>query len=624
VGERRPAAAAAATLVMLALGACSAGVPPTGRVVSVAPVPSAPPAGQAVTVGGGPRPGSTDTEIAQGYMLAMSGGDQRKVARWVVPGKARQQVERWSSKTPINVYDTFEPKLPTVADGKHMVSIQVKRIGRLEHGMDWTPETGVQTVDLELRRVGTELRVANPGEIWIDDSNFKRLYGPVDMFMVASDDEHLAPVPLFVPRPASATSQLAALEARAEGALRCLLEGPKGRVAGAVHTAIPAGTRLRAFGYRNSDGEATVDLTSQFAAPTGLAGRLRVGQVVWTVTRLIQTAQVRILVDGKPAGLVGPERFQATLDRPWQRTTPPLGSLWPQRSAVAGSDRVLFVRKGEVWSVRPEPNQQPVLLAFDAPGGVKSAPTWSPNHRRIAFLLSNGSEQSVWIGEPGDQQALPTGLTAKQLSPPSWSPDSNHLYVLGRDGDQTRLNVVNLVNWSVDPVGLAPLPGKLTPTLLVVSPDGGFVLAVGADRGSELGDGGQLFLGTLGAAGVTSWFPQPIAPGLGTIFAPVWVDALTVAFIAQTDAKGDQGKLWIMKSDGWDPTAVLNADPASQIPINIGNQLTVDPDGSNFIFTVQAEDGTSLWLVDRQGSTPRALTTPLPNDFATDPSFASR
>jgi dipeptidyl aminopeptidase/acylaminoacyl peptidase len=393
-------------------------------------------------------------------------------------------------------------------------------------------------------------------------------------------------------------------------------------VAGALATAIPKGTTLHGFSYRN--GVATVDLSGQFAAPDGLAGRLRVGQVVWTVTRLIQTAQVRILVDGRPAGQIGPDGFQVTRERPWQRTMTPLAGLWPQRSAVGGADRVLFVRKGKIWSVRPEPNQQAVQLAFDAPGGIESAPTWSPNYRRVAFLLTGGNDQSVWIGEVGDRKAAPVGLVAKRLSPPSWSPDSNALYVLSRDGDRTRLNRIDLVSWSVDPVALAPLPGNLQPTLLEVSPDGAFVLAVGAGRGDQLGDGGQLFLGLLGLQGVTSWFPRPIAPGLGTVFSPVWVDALTVAFVAQTNAKDDLGKLWIMRSDGWDPTPVINLDPTSESAVDIGNQLTVDPAGSNFVFTVQSENGTSLWMVDRQGSGLRPLTTPLPNDFATDPSFASR
>ena len=623
MGSRRPAAALAAFLAVLILAACSAGVPPTGKVVTVTPVPPPPPPEQAAAEGSGPRPGSTETEVAQGYMYAMSSGDSKQVARWVVPGK-RSQVEHWSSRTPINVYDSFEPRLPTLSQGHRIVSIQVKRIGRLEDGRDWTPDTQDVTVDLELRRVGVEWRVANPDEQWIDDANFKRLYSPVEVFMVAGDRQHLAAVPVFVPRSPVGTNSMAALEHRADAALRVLLAGPQGRVADALVTAIPPGTALNRFSYR--DGVATVDLSGRFSAADGLDGRLRVGQIVWTVTRLIQTAQVRILVDGGQPGAVGADRFPVGRDRPWQRTVPLLAGLWPQRPTVAGSERVLFVRKGEIYAVRPEPNQPAALMAFEAAGSTKSTPSWSPNGRRIAFLVTNGNEQSLWVGEPGDPKAAPPGVRGRRLSAPSWSPDANRIYILSQSQDTSRprLNIVDLVNWSVTNVVLAPLPGDLQPTLLEVSPDGAFVLAIGAERSTQPPDGGQLFLGPLGPAGVTSWFSRPIAPGLGTVYSPVWVDPLTVAFIAKTGAKDDLGKLWLMEFDGWDPTPVLNVDPTNESTVDLGDQLTVDPAGANFIFTVASEDGTSLWMVDRQGNGLRPLTVPLPNDFATDPSFASR
>jgi hypothetical protein len=106
------------------------------------------------------------------------------------------------------------------------------------------------------------------------------------------------------------------------------------------------------------------------------------------------------------------------------------------------------------------------------------------------------------------------------------------------------------------------------------------------------------------------------------VFSPVWVDPVTVGFIAETDNKDDLGKLWTIKSDGWDPTAVLNN---SDIPIgDIGNHLTVDPGGRSFIITARSSNGASLWLVNRQDKSASYLTLPAPNVFDTDPSFASR
>ena len=48
-----------------------------------------------------------------------------------------------------------------------------------------------------------------------------------------------------------------------------------------------------------------------------------------------------------------------------------------------------------------------------------------------------------------------------------------------------------------------------------------------------------------------------------------------------------------------------NADPEGAGVPDIGRQLTVDPSGSGFIFTVRTPTGTSLWMVDRQGISPR-------------------
>ena len=68
----------------------------------------------------------------------------------------------------------------------------------------------------------------------------------------------------------------------------------------------------------------------------------------------------------------------------------------------------------------------------------------------------------------------------------------------------------------------------------------------------------------------------------------------------------------------------MNLDPTSENAIDIGDELTVDPTGNRFIFVVQSEDGTSLWMIDRLGASVRQLTSPGSNGFDTEPSFATR
>jgi hypothetical protein len=613
---------AAALAAAVALAACTAGVPRTGEVVTVrpgTPPPLATDAG-AVDEGSGPTSGLSDTEVARGFMLAMNTGRTETIQRWVMP-QDRARVGRWSKATTVHVYRSFQPELQLVQDEKRIVPIKAELVGRLEGGRDWTPLSEEATLPVELQKSGAEWRVANPGDdLWIRDVDFKRLYTPIEVFLVPNlraPDARLAPVPLFVRRAPPGTPAPKVLEARARDAVACLLVGPQDRF---VHlsTAIPRNTKLRSLVY--ADGVVTVDLSARFADPgTGGSGELRVGQVVWTVNRLIQTAQVRIEVEGKPLGAIGPDGFAG--GGLWQRTKRPLPGLWPQRSVPASGGRVLFVRGGEIYTIAPEPSQSPKVVGFDAPS-PKSAPTWSPDRHWIAFLHGGGTSQGLWLVQPG-AGAFPTGVVGR-LSPPSWSPDSAHLYVLNREPARTQLWEVTWDTLGVRQLRLPPLPDGLRPTSLAVSPDGAFVLVVG-DRGdAEPGDGGQLFLGEFGPDGVIGWSSRPIAAGLGRVFSPVWVDPLTVAFIAETEGKDDLGRLWTMKRDGWDPTAVVNADADGDSLVDIGNQLTVDPDGSHFIFTVGSPSGASLWSVDRQGNGLRSLTLPTAKEFDADPSFASR
>jgi hypothetical protein len=356
-------------------------------------------------------------------------------------------------------------------------------------------------------------------------------------------------------------------------------------------------------------------------------GQLRVGQLVWTVNRLIPTASVRILVAGRPVPSVGIDRFP--VNRRWSRQDGALMGMWPQRSPKRTDDSIVFVRHGELYEIAPETGQSPRPVEVIAPS-PKSVPTWSPDRRSMAFLVGSGTAQSLWLvppeGPEGQAEKVTEGLPGK-LSPPTWSPDSSRVYSVLRDGAGARLLEVTRRTLSRRFVSLPPLPSGLQPASVAVSPDGAFVLAV-ADRPdrkveeAEPVPGGQLYLGQFGPDGVTGWSERQIAPGLGRIFSPVWVDPVTVGFIAETGYKDDLGKLWTIKSDGWNPTAVLND---TDIPIgDIGNNLTVDPSGTSFVVTARSSDGASLWMVNRQEKRVTYLTLPAPNAFDTDPSFASR
>jgi hypothetical protein len=423
-------------------------------------------------------------------------------------------------------------------------------------------------------------------------------------------------VPVFVPK--GAEDDLQAPRLRAERALQLLLKGPQGRYDN-LDTAIPSGTELKELRYAND--VATVNLSQRFSRTDG-SGQLRVGQIVWTVNRLLPSASVRILVEGRPVRNLGADQFPAA--RLWRRRDQPLAGMWPRRTQPGGNSDILFVRGGEIWKIAPQPGQSPRAVVLNAPS-PKSAPTWSPDHRSMAFLVGSGATQVPWILQPSGQD-FPVALQGR-LSPPSWSPDSQRVYLISRDEDGARLVEVTRGTLTVRTLAMPPLPSGLQPTSIAVSPDGAFVLAVAnhPDRkleDAELVPGGQLFLGQFGPEGVVSWSKRQIAPGLGRVYSPVWADPVTIAFVAETDNRDDLGRLWTIKSDGYDPTAVLNDSDFAMG--DIGNHLTVDPTGRAFVVTARSGSGASLWTVNRQDKSAMPLTLPLPNAFDSDPSFASR
>ena len=612
-----------ALAVLLGLAACTAGVPQTGEVVTYSPVTSAAPPVDPETPQdvGGPFPGQSESDVAVGYMNAMNSGEVSRIQRWVMPGADREQVAAWSKETTtVQVYSVFDPGYPYDDDGRRIVPIRVKLVGQLRGGRDWYPATGDHMLKIEVGRDGADARVANPGLVmWMRDVNFSMLYTPAEVYMTPDRNDptpQVAPVPVFVPKGAEGDPD--APEIRVRRALELLLAGPRDRYAN-LETAIPPGTKVLGFQYAKD--VATVNLSRRFTQPDG-SGQLRVGQVVWTVNRLLPNASVRLLVEKDAVKTVGDDLFPTM--RRLRRKDPLLAAMWPQRSQEHGGDSILFVRRGEIFTIAPEPGQQPKLVDVTAQS-PKSAPTWSPDHRHMAFLSGSGLTQSLWVRQPSGAADKVEGLSGR-LSAPSWSPDSQRIYVVSRSDAGSRLEEVNRDTLGVRTLELPPLPAGLQLASVAVSPDGAFVLAV-ADRPSrpvEDADpvpGGQLFLGQFGPDGIVDWSGRPIAPGLGRVFSPVWVDPVTVAFIAETSNKDDLGKLWTIKSDGWDPTAVFND---SDIPIgDIGNHLAVDPAGRSFVVTARTTNGSSLWMVNRLRKSVDYLTLPTANAFDGDPSFAS-
>jgi hypothetical protein len=629
VADRRPRAGLVLALACLLAAGCSAGVPRTGKVTSVTRVAS--PNEHDLARSGGQSwrltPGLDPVELVQRYLGVTSSGDPRVAKPWVVPGAA-SQVAAWSKHHSAWVWANLSTPnlLAPPRHGEAKVAVEVSLVGHFD-GREWTPLAGERRLEFRLRRVGAEWRIANPDdEPWMSDEAFKERFRRVTLYMVARDHRHLVPAPTFF-----AQDDDRAVEPLTADVLHRLLQGPRGRLAPSMATAIPAGTRLQSFHYDSLADLATVNLSGEFTAPgEPRSGQLRMAQLVRTVTGLVPTAEVQVQVEGHEVGTVGPDHFRA--DRAYRGSAPELDALWPRRRG--SQNAVAFVRNGQVFTVPVDPpNADPTPLHLPPPSGQKLHPVWAPDGHQLAYLATTGTggEPELWTATGSGADPVNSGLRG-DLSEPTWVPsDPARLLVLQHANGKALLwSLTPGTNGGLTRLSLGHPPAGMDPTLLRVSADGSLVLAVmggpeqhaedpaGVDAENE-----QLYLGVLGDRGVTTWVQHPLAPGLGEVQSPAWVDPDTIAFVGEAGTKGSKA-LWTVRLDGWDPTQVLASGRGPGM-VDVADQLTVDPSGQVLVFKTSTDLSSSLWLVNLDGRGLRPLTSDPSGSslLDSDPSLAS-
>lgn len=382
----------------------------------------------------------------------------------------------------------------------------------------YTPLAGSRTLPIRLRVVNGQWRIADVGAgVLLTLRDLERSYEPETLWWLAPNSGLLVPdVRWFSATLSSLPTTL----------VKALLAGPRGRLAGVVRSAIPAGTQLRGSATVIS-ADVLVDFDRTAAGLSRDDARAVLRQLVQTLGQVPTINAVRLTVDGQPVPIPG---------LPTRVTTSFVGAADPDRpTGLAAYAPVASAGAVRVGTGRAIPAV--ARLRYLTLDQVAS----SPDGQRAAGLVpfSDGTTQ-VYLATPSSGP-VPYGPRGHFVS---MSFDATGaLLVVSRTGLVRYDGNGHASSLVIDPVSGGPV-GVLDRA--VIAPSGVRVALIAGGPGAR-----RLWLGELRTEtnGVHLTDLQLVAPALGDVRAVSWVDSADLAALA---AGPDQPEvaLWQFALDG--------------------------------------------------------------------------
>jgi hypothetical protein len=414
--------AALSLLAVVALAGCG-GIPDSGPVVEGRRIDEPIPDPPIRFVPQPPVGGSTQEQVALGFLRAAEDADEtRDTAKsYLTPASA--DLWRWSSQD-LFIYDSPDDlSVRTVApDTLKITAKAVAKVspqGRytdLRAGTEVSVTFGMTEVDgqwrIELPRTGFGL--------WLESGGFDRLYAAHNVYYITQTGRQLVPDTRWFP----SGSRMATTLARAQ------LDPPPPYLTGALTTGVPSNTSLAVNAVPVENGRAQVTLSDNALEAAPQERTAMWAQLAATLSQVTAVQSLSIRAGGTDFELptLG-GAVSVFADLGYQRASTPSFETALLRSTNGRVNRVdpRFI---------PDPsanNRRPDTKGRDG-DPVRIYPAWvslaqSVDGLEVAAVGDNGSDFSRWRGT----DFIPVKSFATSLTQPAYD-SKGYLWVGGRDG----------------------------------------------------------------------------------------------------------------------------------------------------------------------------------------------
>jgi hypothetical protein len=342
-----------------------------------------------------PQAGMSQLSLVRGFLGATvdSDGDYSAARAYLARGTS------WNTSAGITTYDQGATVLRHV--GSKVVQLSVPEVGTITPRGDYLTAPGKVVRNFSLVRQDGQWRISRlPAGVLLSTDDAQHVLQTETIYYLNPSENALVPEQILVPQ-----TQLGLPTTL----VRALVSGPPSALASAVHTAVPAGTRLLGNVPVTSEGVAEVDLAGVPPQLTALSLVRLLAQLGWTLQDLDVKA-VQLLVDGEPLIVPG----FSTLQSPSKAYDP---NLEPAQHGL------LYVSGGRVLGIG---EAAPAALAHRV--GL-TGPAISADGTAVAALRRHRGGQQLLVGAARDTVSV--RLTASQITSPSFDPSGDVVVVAG-------------------------------------------------------------------------------------------------------------------------------------------------------------------------------------------------